>query len=112
MPTGSLFRISSPVAEFSAWTGTFGDVDVRRFTICNPLVLAERQRRTFDAPSQVPATEIAVNTLEAVGVEGVLVDRDLNDFVLAGGALPGSEALVQERQPIVWPRIPTGRAAT
>ena len=119
MPAGPPFRISwqlcafvSPVAEFRAWTGAFGDIDVRRSTICDPPVPAERQRRTLDAPSQQPVTEIAVNTPEAIEVEGVLIQpHDLHDFVLAGGALPGKEALVHQRQPIVRPRITIGCAA-
>ena len=47
MPAGPPFRISwqlcafiSPVAEFSAWTGAFGDIDVRRPSICDPPVPA------------------------------------------------------------------------
>ena len=119
MPPGPLFRISwqlcafiGPVAEFSAWTGAFGDIDVRRFTICDPPVPAERQRRTLDAPSQPPVTEIAMDTPEAFEVEGVLIKpHDLHDFVLPGGALPGKEALVHQRQPIVRPRITIGRGA-
>jgi hypothetical protein len=119
MPAGSLFRISrqlcafvSPVAEFSAWTGAFGDIDVRRFPICNPPVPAEWQRRTLDAPSQEPMTEKTVNTPEAVEVEGVLVKPyDLHDFVLAGRALPGEEALVHQRELIVWTRITIGCGA-
>ena len=59
MPAEPRFRINrqlcafiSPVAEFCARTGALGDIDVRRFAICNPPVPAERQRRTLDAPSQ------------------------------------------------------------
>ena len=119
MPAGPPFRISwqlcafvSPVAEFSAWTGTFGDIDVRRFTISNPPVPAKWQRRTLDAPSQEPVTEKTVNTPEAVEIEGVLVKpHDLHDFVLPCGPLPGKEALVRQRQPIVRPRITIRRGA-
>ena len=119
MPAGPRFRINrqlcafiSPVAQFCAWTGAFGDIDVRRFTICNPPVPPEWQRRTLDAPSQESVPEKTVNTLEAVEVEGMLVKpHDLHDFVLAGGALPGKEALVRQRQPIVWPRITIGCGA-
>ena len=72
----------------------------------------EWQRRTLDAPSQQPVTEIAVNTPQPVEVEGVLIKpHDLHDFVLAGGALPRKEALVHQRQPIVRPRITVGCAA-
>jgi hypothetical protein len=57
-------------------------------------------------------TEKTVNTPESVEVEGVLVKpHDLHDFVLAGGALPGEEALVHQRQLIVRPRITIGCTA-
>jgi hypothetical protein len=120
VPAGPPFRISwqlcsfiSPVAEFSAWTGAFGDIDVRGPSICDPPVSAERQRRTLDTPSQPPATEIAKNTPEAIEVEGMLIKpHDLHDFVLPRGPLPGKEALVHQRQPIVRPRITIGRGAT
>ena len=63
MPAGPLFRINrqlcafvEPVAEFSAWTGTFSDIDVRRPQVCDPSIPAERQRRTLDEPSQQPVT--------------------------------------------------------
>jgi hypothetical protein len=35
----------------------------------------------------------------------------LREFLLAGGAVPRKEALVQQREPIVRPRITVGRAA-
>ena len=119
MPAGPRFRINrqlcafiSPVAQFCTWTGAFGDLDLRRFTICNPPVPPEWQRRTLDAPSQESVPEKTVNTLEAVEVQGMLVKpHDLHDFVLAGGALPGEEALVRQRQPIVRPRITVGCGA-
>ena len=73
---------------------------------------AEWQRRTLDAPSQQPVTEIAVNTPQAIKVDGVLIKPyDLHDFVLAGGAMSGKEALVHQREPIVQPRIAVGFAA-
>ena len=73
---------------------------------------AERQRRTLDAPSQQPVTEIVVKTPQPIEVDGVLIKpHDLHDFVLAGGAMPGKEALVHQREPIVRPRITIGCAA-
>ena len=72
----------------------------------------ERQRRTLDAPSQQPATEIVVKTPQPIEVDRVLINpHDLHDFLLASGAMPSKEGLVQEREPIVRPRITVGRAA-
>ena len=51
MPAGPPFRINGqlgafigPVADFSAWTGALGDIDVRRPSIQDPPMPAERQR--------------------------------------------------------------------
>ena len=70
MPAGPRFRINrqlrafvSPVAEFSARTGALSDIDVRRPPIQDPPMPGERQRRTLDAPSQQPVTEIVVKRL-------------------------------------------------
>ena len=73
---------------------------------------AERQRRTLDAPSEQPVTEIVVKTLQPIEVDRVLINpHDLHDFLQAGGALPRKEALVHKRKPIVRPRITVGYAA-
>jgi hypothetical protein len=72
----------------------------------------ERQRRTLDAPCQQPVTEIVVETPQPVEVDSMLVNpHALREFPLAGGAVPRKEALVQQREPIVRPRITVGRAA-
>jgi len=70
------------------------------------------QRRTLDAPSQQPVTEIVVKTPQPIEVESMLIDpHDLHDFRLADGAMPGKEALVYQSQPIVRPRLTVGCAA-
>ena len=72
----------------------------------------ERQRRTLDAPSQQPVTEIVVKTPQPIEVDGVLINpHALDDFLLAGGAVPHKQGVVHEREPIVRPRITVGCAA-
>ena len=73
---------------------------------------AERQRRTLDAPPQQPITEIVVKTPQPIEVDSVLINpHALHDFVLASGSMPRKEGLVQQREPIIRPRITVGRAA-
>ena len=44
---------------------------------------AERQRRTLDAPSEQPVTEIVVKTPQPIEVDSVLIHPDdLHDFLL------------------------------
>jgi hypothetical protein len=72
----------------------------------------EWQRRTLNAPSQQPATEIVVKTPQPIEVDSVLINpHDLHDFLLASGSMPREEGLVQKREPIIRPRITVGRAA-
>jgi hypothetical protein len=98
-----------PVAEFGTGTGALSDIDLPRPPIGDPPVPAERQRRTLDAPSEEPVTEVVVKTTQPIKVEGVLVKPDdLHDFRLAGGPVPVEEALVDEREPIVRPRVTVG----
>jgi hypothetical protein len=73
---------------------------------------AERQRRTLDAPSKQPVPEIVVKTPQPIEVDAVLINpHDLHDVRLTNGAMPGKEALVHEREPIVRPRITVGCVA-
>jgi hypothetical protein len=48
----------------------------------------ERQRRTLDAPSQQPVTEVVVKTAQPIEVDSVLIKpHALDDLLLAMDAL-------------------------
>ncbi len=73
---------------------------------------AEWQRRTLDAPPQQAVTEVVVNALSPSKSIGCSYNpHGLHDFVLAGGAMPVKEGLVEQGEPIVWPRVTVGSYA-
>lgn len=119
MPAGPPFWINgqlrafiSPVAEFLAWPGAPGDIDVGRPAICHPTRPGERQRRTFDAPSQQPITEIVVYPPQPIEVNVALIKPyDLDRQVKAGGSMSRKQALVHHCEPIVQPLFRFGCAA-
>ncbi len=72
----------------------------------------EGQRGTLDAPSQQPMSEIVVKTPQLIEVDSVLINpHELDDQVPADGAMLRKHGVVDEREPIVLPRIVIGCAA-
>ncbi|BBY06263.1 hypothetical protein MNVI_15810 [Mycobacterium noviomagense] len=57
-------------------------------------------------------TQIVVKTTQPIEIDSVLINPyDLHDFLLAGGAMAIKQGLVQQREPVVRPRVTVGCAA-
>lgn len=73
---------------------------------------SERQRRTFDAPSQQPVSGISGKTPQRIQVDIVLINSHaLYGYLHAQGVICSKQGMVDERQPIVRSRTTVGCAA-